>query len=305
MKKWIFFTFILLNSSYSQEAQVPCINKNGDFDLSCTCAKKKNCLSAMSKSEKAGIKKLNEEVRGGYVMKITKMALPAYKEMKNTFNGKFDVEKFPYKKLKEQGEKLEKINNKLNAKVEKIYKELGIKPYKISERVKMREKIFKKQLGKKNMQMIESGQYKLNIGSLVEGSYNPAAASSSQAPTSKSIASQNKPQKDQTEEELDKIDNILKSGSENDIKVRDTSKKRFTDAELIAAAKKRFKIFTVRKKDEGSLFEFISQAFRKNIKNLDQRAIARGGSDRQLDVIETQKRNLIKRSTSNFLRNSY
>ena len=152
------------------------------------------------------------------------------------------------------------------------------------------------------MQKIESGEYNLNVGALVEGKYSPPKTASTQSSRSKSIAS--KKPKTVEKEDLAKIDNILKTGDENTVKLK-SNKRRFTDAELIAAANKKFKYFTVRKKDEGSLFEFISMAFQKNIPKLDQRAIIKGGSDRQINVIETQKVRRIRSTTNNFLRNSY
>lgn len=302
MKKWILIIFTInLSLGHAQEPKLPCIDRNGNMDLTCQCAKKKNCMPAMSKTEKLGIKKLNEKVPGGNVMKMTKIALPAYKELNNVFNGKFDPKKFPYKKLKEANAKLDRVNKKLTPITEKLYQKLGIKPYKTAERVKMREKILKKQLGKKNMELIESGKIGLNIAALVEG--RPVMQNNSKT-ASKNIAStKDVPQKDAKEIEMSKIKSIMETGDEKNVKI--DTKKRFTDEELIAAANKKFKYFTVRKKDEGSIFSFISEAYRKNLNNLDRNAMKSTTSDREMDFIETQKRQFIRNNNLSIIQNSY
>jgi hypothetical protein len=225
--------------------------------------------------------------------------------MGSVFNGKLDLKKFPYKKIKATNDKLSKINKKLQRRVEKFYKKKGIKPYKLADRVKLIDKKFKKTLGKKNIEMIESGQFKLDFAGLAEGTIGNQSydsnlfgfdSGSSRSPAS--IAP-----KDKVSKEKEEIGNLLNTNDPQK-RVR-KGKKRFSDEELIAASKKKFKVNTIRKNKEVNIFKYVSEAYKRALPRLDQNVIKSHKASDKINAAENEYKKQMNESSKQSLLLSY
>lgn len=307
MLKWILISIFTINISntYSQvlddKAQIlkmPCINQKGQMDFACTCRKKKKCLKAMDKSEKKQIVKMNKETKGGYIMKFTKMGIPAYKQFSQITNGKFDIKKFPRKSLEKNIKKLEKVNKKLRKKVEMKYKQMGLKPYKIADRIKARDKKLKKQLGKETMRKIESGQMKINVAQIVEGRGNVPQLASTTIPTVQRKKANIKNIKNQEEKKDQEIKRMLNIQGKRKSRFGE-----FDENQMIAMSKKKFKFDTIIKDKKRSIFFYISKAYSNQIENLDQDAIKNFYFDDRNIILEDSIDEGINTATNQFLLN--
>lgn len=252
-------------------------------------------MKALDKKEKAAIAKLNKQVKGGYVMKLTKVAIPAYKEMAKVFNGQLDMEKFPREKLEKVSAKLTKVNKKLRSRVENAYKKKGIKPHKLSERVKLRQKKFERQLGEKNMDLIRSGKFKLQFGALVEGKLNNSNYDYSSS--TDSIASNSPKRKDK---ETNKKEEKVSSKAKQEKKQLE-KEKRFNEAELARARNKKYKVNTIRNKPNENIFKFISQAYIKSMGKLDQDTIKGHKMSDEFRLIKKREQELLLDATKQSL----
>lgn len=141
--KLIFLIFAFGQSTYGQTI-IPCIDKKTNLDMECKCKKRKSCMSSMSPREKKSLVKLNQEIPGNYIMKITKKSLPGLMLMKKALSGEFDVNNFPYKEFNKIDEEFTKMNKGLIKKAEEKMKELKVKPFKVKERIAIFEKKDKK-----------------------------------------------------------------------------------------------------------------------------------------------------------------
>lgn len=258
---------------------LPCINQKGEMDFNCQCRKQKKCMRPLEKSDKAGLVKMNKEVKGGYVMKFFKEGIPAYKQYGKILNGQFDMSKFDTDKMRKMNEKLEKINAKLKTKVEARYKALGIKPHKIDDRIKAMDKKFEQRLGKENLEDIKNGKIKLNIPALIES--NGANIASNQTQSSPNNSNKKNVVKKPEDNKEKEIKSMLKLEKRRPGRFKD-----FDEEKAIMLSQKKFKFDTIIKDPKRNIFFYITKAYRGQIKNLDKKAMKNFYFDDRNELIQ-------------------
>lgn len=139
-----------------------CLTKNKQIDYECNCQKNKTCMKIYNKEVKKSAQDASKHMSVKQVKKLYKNVVPSMKMADKMFANQVDFEKVDPKKALESIRKLEKINNKLIKKAEKVYKKLGAKNYKMKDRQKIISKIHESGHTKEQLEYIKKNGFSFN-----------------------------------------------------------------------------------------------------------------------------------------------
>lgn len=204
------------------------------------------------------------------VKKLYQYSIPSFKKADEMFNGTIDWNKVDYESYKKSALKLEKLNNNLSKKVEKIWKSKGIKKYSFDKRRLLLQKSFERHIPENVINYVEKRGYPFkafqdNLFKNVDG-YSIAYSSGGESSSSNTSSNENK---------LKSIEEQLKSGKdENGKELTKEQLDRLKSAQLaLSAIKKSNYKYNDIHSSHVSLFRIVSSRYMRSLDRLDQKGV--------------------------------
>jgi hypothetical protein len=245
------FSTILFLISFSvfSQMQKPCMTKTGRVDTSCSCAKKKSCMKAISSNEIKLIKRLNQKIGKNYILKGLKEQKVAIAETNKFFSGQTDFKNFPYKKIDKVLIKQEKENKKLVKRFEKKVSKKAKKPIsiaKLTQKIKTKKKRVIDRIVKPALESGKIGIAAVDLKSISRGSGVSIATVENKIP--------------QTEAEL------IQAIKENKSLSKEEKQRKIAESKANTALKtKKYKMNDINKDTNKNIFKIISYRYLKRL----------------------------------------